>query len=573
MAMKKYVLAVLLTLCCAGLFFFLKSDRGKIVQAADVLPADVMVYAEQHDFVQMYKKFSTSRLGRILSRIDYVDIAIELGGEKEIVADALNLWQEIDKFINEPGFDQLLGKEFSLALFPMPGFSIEDPVKIIEERLLLIARPRHNAKVLQILASYITKDIEQSTVQYGSHTITRYKIDEQYTLATATVAGLVLAAVDERLVRKSLSIFDDQTNTLAQTSTFQQLRKSFEGAALFKYFSLEPLREQAKVVAEKFSEDDQKQVFEVLEQWNGWEAGAYGAWEENGLIREKLEIIYDAAQLDPKVAKLFATEPEKNNTLNMVPADSLFYYWSNGLNLPLLFDMYSELLVEQQPEMFDLLQQELRDVVGLEFEEILTLVANECAVIIEEVEEEGVPLPKVLMMVKLQDVDTFMQVFHKLLDEADIPISTSSYHDHEISYWGIAPQDGLQPAFTLNGDYLLLSNSRNLVKQLIDLQKNPVNTLINNQKIKELKNELVKENNSTAYVHIAHMADAFKTLATWAGGMAVLQGPETARKANLLIDEVVLPLLDGIAMYTQLASRTEVKESSIVMESSILVID
>ncbi len=571
--MKKYVLAVLLTLCCAGLFFFLKSDRGKIVQAADVLPADVMVYAEQHDFVQMYKKFSTSRLGRILSRIDYVDIAIELGGEKEIVADALNLWQEIDKFINEPGFDQLLGKEFSLALFPMPGFSIEDPVKIIEERLLLIARPRHNAKVLQILASYITKDIEQSTVQYGSHTITRYKIDEQYTLATATVAGLVLAAVDERLVRKSLSIFDDQTNTLAQTSTFQQLRKSFEGAALFKYFSLEPLREQAKVVAEKFSEDDQKQVFEVLEQWNGWEAGAYGAWEENGLIREKLEIIYDAAQLDPKVAKLFATEPEKNNTLNMVPADSLFYYWSNGLNLPLLFDMYSELLVEQQPEMFDLLQQELRDVVGLEFEEILTLVANECAVIIEEVEEEGVPLPKVLMMVKLQDVDTFMQVFHKLLDEADIPISTSSYHDHEISYWGIAPQDGLQPAFTLNGDYLLLSNSRNLVKQLIDLQKNPVNTLINNQKIKELKNELVKENNSTAYVHIAHMADAFKTLATWAGGMAVLQGPETARKANLLIDEVVLPLLDGIAMYTQLASRTEVKESSIVMESSILVID
>jgi len=543
------------------------------VQAADVLPADVMVYAEQHDFVKLYKEFAGSRLGRVLSRIDYVDLAIELDGDKEIVADALGLWKDIDTFINDPGFNQLMGKEFSLAIFPMPGFSMKDPVKILEERLLLIARPRHNAKIVQILASYITKDIEQSTVQYGSHTITRYKMDEQYTLSTVTVAGLVLAAVDERLIRKSLSAFDDQTNTLAQTTAFQQLRKSFEGATLFKYFSLESLQEQAKVVAQKLSEDDQKQLFELLEQWNGWEAGAYGAWEEKGQIKERLEILYDAAQLDPDVVRLFVTEPEKNNTLSMVPADSLFYYWSNGLNLPLLYDMYSELLFEQRPEMFDLMQQELQDITGMGFKEILALIANEFAVIIEDVEEKGVPLPKVLTMVELQDVDSFMQVFHKLLDEADIPISTSSYQGAEISYWGIAPQDGLQPAFTLSGNYLLLSNSRNLVKQVIDLQKNPVKTLTNNQALKEIKDELLKANNSTAYVHIALMADAFKTLATWAGGMAVLQGPETARKVTLVIDEVVLPLLDGVAMYTQLASRTEVKESSIVMESSILVIE
>ena len=571
--MKKYIFATLLILCCVGLFFFLKSDRIKTVQAADVLPADVMVYAEQHEFVKIYQEFAGSRLGRVLSRIDYVDITTQLGGDKKIATDALSLWQEIDTLINEPGFDQLLGKEFSLALFPMPGLSLEDPLKNLEERLLLIARPRHNAKVLQFLASYITKDIEQSTVQYGIHTITRYKIDEQYTLSTATVAGLVLAAVDERLVRKSLSTFDDQTSTLAQSIRFKQLRKSFEGATLFKYFSFEPLREQATIIAKKLQKDDQQQILELLEQWNGWEAGAYGAWNQKGLIKEKLEILYDATQLDPKVAKLFVTDPEKNNTLNMVPADSLFYYWTNGLNLPLLFDMYSDLLVQQQPEMLDLLQQELRDTVGMGLEEILALAGNECGIIVEEVEGEGVPLPKVLTMVELQDTDTFMQVFRRLLEEADIPINTSSYQDHEISYWGIAPQDGLQPAFALSGKYLLLSNSRNLVKQVIDLQNNPDKTLTNNLDLKELKSELIKENNSTAYVHIALMADAFKTLATWAGGLAVLQGPETANKVNLLIEELVLPLLDGVAMYTQLSSRTEVKEGRIVMESSVLVID
>ena len=571
--MKKFLFTILLILVGTGLFFFMKSERIKAVQAADILPADVMVYAEQRDFVKMYKDFAGSRLGRVLSRIDYVDIAIELDGDDDLVRDALRLWQEIHKLINEPGFDQLLGKEFSLAFFPMPGFSIEDPLKNLEERLLLIARPRHNATLMQFLASYIAKDIEQKTVQYGSHTITRYKIDDKYTLSTATVAGLVLAAVDERLVRKSLNAYDDQKNSLSNTPEFQQLRKNFEGATLFKYFALTPIKEQGKIVAEKLPEDGKKQLLELLEQWNGWEAGAYGAWETDGLIEEKLEILYDFQNLDKDVAKLFATAPEKNSTLDMVPADSLFYYWGNSLNLPLLYEMYSDMIVQQRPEMLSLLQQELQDVAGVKIEDILALVANECGLIVEEVEGEGIPIPRVLMMIELKDSERFMEVFHKLLAETDIPIGNSSFQDHEISYWGIAPQDGLQPAFTLSGNYLLLSNSRDFVKQVVALKSNPVDTLLNDPEVKRLQNKLSGNNNSTAYVHIALMADAFKSLATWAGGMAVLQGPEKARKVNIIIEELVLPLLDGVAMYTQLASRTEMKETSIVVESAILVVD
>jgi len=571
--MKKYVLAALLLLCGLSLFFFLRSGQVKKVQAADVLPADVMLYVEQHDFVKTYQEFAGSRLGRVLSRIDYVDITVELGGDKDDVADALNLWKEIDKLINEPAFDQLLGEEFTLALFPMPGFSRENPIENVKERLLLIARPRHNAKVLQFLASHFAKDVERSTVQYGSHTITRYKVSEKITFSTTTVAGLVLAAVDERLVRKSLSTFDDQISTLAGSIQYQQLRENFEGATLFQYLSLLPLKKQVQLIAEKLPENDQQQLLDLLEQWNGWTAGAYGAWDKKGVINEKLQILYNPEKLDKDVARIFAMAPEKNNTLTMVPADSLFYYWGNNLNLPLLFDMYSDMLVEQRPEMFDLLQQELQDTVGMKLEDILELAANECGVIIEKIEGEGVPIPQVLMMLQLKDTEKFMQIFHKLLEEAAIPISTSHFQGQEISYWGVAPQKGLQPAFTLLGNYLLLSNSRDLVKQVVALQKNPVDTLVNNPELKELQGELTQSNNSTAYVHIALMADAFKTLATWAGGMAVLQGPETAHKATVVVEELILPLLDGVAMYTQLATRTEVKNNSIIVESSILVVD
>lgn len=571
--MKKILIGVLLFCVCVGLFFFIQADQTEELQAGDILPVDTMLYLEQHDFVKMYNEFATSRLGRVLGRINYVDLAVELDGDAGVARDGVDLWKEIHALINEPGFDQVFGKKVSLALLPMPLSEKITPLKFIEERLLLIARPRHNAKVVQFFASYLTKDVEQSTAQYGTHTITRYKINEKQTVSTATVGGLVLAAFDERLVRKSLNIFDKGTDNLSSHAHYIQLRQNCEGSVLFKFFSVPALKKQMEILANRLPDEQQKHIQEFLDEWDGWKAGGYGAWKEDGVIRDTLEIIYNPEELDPYVAKLVSVPPEQNNSLNMVPADTLFYYWGNSLNLPLLFELYSEDIIEERPEMFDLLQQELQDSVGMRLEEILELTANEYGVIIKEIEGEGVPIPKTLLLLKLKDSEKFVQIAKQLLAEADIPISSNRYMDHEINFWGIAPQVGLQPAFTVSGEYLLLSNSRDLVKQVVSMQNSSEGTLVENVDLHQLRDILKRKNNSTAYAHIAHMADAFKMLATWVGGMAVLQGEETAKDVNVLVEELALPLLDGIAMYTQLASRSEVKENSIIIESNILMID
>lgn len=572
-SMKKIGFAAILLLLCAGLFFFVKSGKEKDVQAAEFLPSDVLFYGEQHDFVNMYKEFSNSRLGRTFSRIDYEHIMVALDGDDKIISDALELWKEADTLINDVGFDQLLGKEFSLALFPAKSFSVTNPAKILEERLLLIARPRHNAHIVQFLASYIAKDIEQSTQQYGRYTITRYKIDEHKTLSTATVKGLVLAAFDERLVRKSLNIYDDQANSLAGNDEYQKLRNTFKGAKFFQYASFPALVAQGEMIAAELSEREDTPFLNLLHQWEGWGAMGYGAWKEKGIIKERMEFYYDLDKLDTEVATLFELKPEKNVTLGMVSADTLFYYWTNSLNLKLLWNIYGEALAEQRPGMLGLLQQELKDSVGMQLEDILAMVANECGIMVKDVEGNGIPIPKVMFVMQLKDSQKFMDIFNKLILDTEIPVNTQNYQGQSVSYWGIAPQSGLQPAFTLLGDYLLLSNSLDYVKQVVALQNNPDDTLLKKAGLEELRQELEQKNNSAAYVHIAFMADALKTLVTWAGGIAVLQGPETADKVNILVEELVVPILDGIAMYTQMATRTEVKGDLITVESTILVVD
>jgi Protein of unknown function (DUF3352) len=571
--MKKLGIALLVVICGVGLVFFLNNKPEKGALASDFLPSDILFYGEQLDFTEIYQAFVDSRLGRTLSSLDYGGIVADLGSPEDAIIEAENRRKKIIDILEGPGFDEILGKEFSVALFPAKSFSAANPAKELEERLLLIARPRHHTGVLQLLAPLISKDMEQSTVQYGSHTITRYQVDEKTTVSTVTIKGLILAGLDERLVRKGLDRYDEGTDTLSGNADFQRLRKSFDKARLFTYLSLPALYDQGRMIAENLQEADQKEFLALLEHWNGWGAAAYGAWREEGTVRDKAEILYSKENLDPHVAELFAVQPAANNTLTMVPSGTLFYYWTNTLNLPLIWEMYADTLVQQQPGALDILRQELRDSVGVELEELLAMIDKEFALIVKDVDHGGIPLPKVAGVVQLKNPERFLEIFNKLLQEAGIPFSTKTYNDHDITYWGIAPQTGLQPAFCRLGNYLLLSNSFDMIKQLVALEGDPQKTLLQSPVVEKVKEELVKKNNSAAYIDIAHLADALKDIASWAETMAVLQGPETARNAEIVVNQLLFPLLDGIAMYTQLGSRSAISDDSIVLESTITVVE
>ncbi len=570
--MKKIGIFFLLIICGLGLFFFLKDQQEKTLSASDCLPSDVLFYGEQFDFTDMYQDFTKSRLGRTLARIDYKGIATELGESGEDMLKVEEAWQKVNSVVNDPGFNELLGKEFSIAVFPAKSFSADNPAKAIEERLLLIARPRHNTKILQMLAPVISKDVQQSKVQYGSHTITRYKIDEENTLSTATVRDLIIAGFEERLVRKSLDHYDTKKETLSGNEDFQKLRKRFEGTKLFTYLSIPALSRQGRMIGESLSEENKVEFFALLDEWDGWGAAAYGAWHEDGLVRDKIEILFNKDELDSRIARLCEVKPTGNRTLPLVPAETLFYYWTNTLNLPLFWEIYSSYASSQQPVALDILRHELRDSAGVELEELLAMIDSEFSLIIEDVDREGIPLPKITVMVQLKEPDKFIDIFNILLKNSDIPVSKKEYGKQEISYWGEFPQGGLQPAFTLMDDYLLVSNSIDLVQRIVDVRSGSAQSLINSSAMKEVGKGLLKDNNSATYIHIAKLADALKDLAVWGGSMAVLQGPEVARNADISVNQLLLPFLDGIAMYTQLGSRSIITKDSIVLESTTTVI-
>lgn len=571
--MKKLWIVAVLIASSLGLFFLFRGHPQQRVEAADCLPADVLFYGEQLEFTKMYQTFLGSRMGRTLTRLDYAGIAADLGWSKSEISEVEGLWAKVSGIVNAPGFDELLGREFAVAVFPAKSFSAANPAQDLAERLLLVVRPRHNLQVIQFLAPLLSRKIPQSTVQYGSHTITRYQIDEDNTLATATVQGLILAGFEERLVRKSLDYYDDKRDTLSGNPAFQRLREGLRGASLFTYLSLPALSAQGRMIGEEMSVQERGEFFALLDQWDGWGAAAYGAWHEKGVVKDRAEILFDEKILDSRVARLCKVSPAVNTSLPLVPADTLLYYWTNTLNIPLLWELYrGRASEEQEDEGVAILRRELRGSAGVELEEVLAMIGDEFAIIVEDVDRDGVPLPKAALLIKLKEPQKFQRVFDLLIQNAEIPVNHQRYQDQDITYWGMALQGGLQPAFTRIGEYLLVSNSIDLVKKVVELQEDPAQGLLQSIAMKEVGMGFLEKNNSATYVYIAKLADSLKDLAIWAGGMAVLQGPQRGHQANIVVNQLFLPLLDGVAMYTQLGSRSIIGDDSIILESTMTIV-
>ena len=111
------------------MLFFLKETQEKEVVAADFLPADVLFYGEQIEFTRIYRQFLDSRLGRTLTNLDYKEIAAQLGDQGKPFLELDNFQKKIRAILDDPAFNELLGKDFSVALFPAKSFSADNPAK------------------------------------------------------------------------------------------------------------------------------------------------------------------------------------------------------------------------------------------------------------------------------------------------------------------------------------------------------------------------------------------------------------------------------------------------------------
>jgi hypothetical protein len=61
-----------------------------------------------------------------------------------------------------------------------------------------------------------------------------------------------------------------------------------------------------------------------------------------------------------------------------------------------------------------------------------------------------------------------------------------------------------------------------------------------------------------------------KEVFSWIGTMIAIQDREAAQRSKILIDKLINPLLDGLAMYSTIGMRSYTEQDSIIIESKVL---
>ena len=557
--------------CIAALaLYFLVSVRPGKVTAADFLPAETMACFEQRDLGPLLDEFKVSRLGRAVSNIDTTKIATDLGLAAEEISKIKEARKQFADFLNSPVFQEVFGQEITFALLPVPDSALETPEKTAAGSFLFIARPRHNADVLGMMSSLFAGKLEQTSVQHGRYSIRQYRLEKEKSLSVVTVEGYVIAAFDERLVQESLDRYDSKKGALTQNKEYIRLRRDFVDAKLFAYVSMPALSAQTGRLTATFDPEQKEEIQKALDQWKGWEGMACGVWKEKGKVRDKAVVLFKKEKLNPLVGKMFSVQPVENKTLAMVPADILGYYWTNTLSMSTFWEMFTQEMKES-PEQIKALEKDVKTVTGVELRQLFSMFGSEAVFLLKEVATDGfIPLPNGAIFLKIEKEDEFVKMLQPLLVKTAIPFQSEEYKGVKLNTLGVSIHPGLQPVYALDHGYLIMATTVDLVKKIVD-GGGKDGGLAGDGRFQQvnqgLNQGLTKANNSVTFVRFSSLLTMMKELANWGGTMLSMQAPETAQKAKVVIDQLILPLLDGLAMYEVIGSRSVIQNDAIVLES------
>ena len=548
--------------------FSLNQDAIKEVQPAMFLPADTLIYIEQKNGAESLAGFHNSRLGRIVSSINFTKVLGDAGVESDDIKLVEKVINAAAVLRNDDLFQAILGKRLTLALIGSRDWSpnAASITDYLKSHMLLISRQEERlATIERLLTRYV--DVKNITsVPYGRYAIKRIPISSDSSIAATIVDGRLLMSFEERVLRESLDLYDKKKNTLKANPAFVNISREMEGAGQFLYCSVKGLQKVASFLSTTVT--DEKELFALHEVslLKGVNRFSYGRTHLNKILKNRIIIGLEPETMDKQIRKMVATTPSINDSLPYAAKDVLLYYWSNSLELQAIWEMFRERVGADSDEV-KRLQYDIHGLFSYDVNELIEMIGSDVGVIVRENSDElFVPIPDLALLVKLDDTARGADAIKNAVKHLDIELKKGRYKNIEYFSWGLDPKESLQPVYTIHRKYLIIANTLNMLKAIIDTPLNNTR-LVAAKGFRELDPGFQTLNNSVCYIDQARSLHRLQEFVGWAGTMLAIQDRDAAEKSKTLIDNLIDPLFWGLGMYEKSAIRTYVRDERIYIES------
>jgi hypothetical protein len=529
---------------------------------------DVLVMVKHYDLAERINSFRRSRLGKVLENINYIQIAKDIDFDVIDIETITYVEQELKKLTSDPLLKELFGKELTIALFPFAEHTSSTVQQQLLDNIVILARPKHSARLLDIVSNIVPATRNSTNSSYGGYIIKRIPVNDQLVIAASRVNDLLLLSYNERLLRSCLDTYDDKKAQITNKKWYQELQGDFKQASLSGYINLQKLTENTTELVTQTNHALKDFLLTELSRLQGFKTIFFGVWQQNDHIFDKTMITFDREEIREEFKELVDIKPSYTDSYHYLSADTIWYYWTNGLQPESMYKHFKQERGSSEDSLFS----ELSDVIALDLEDFLSLIDNDFTLAVKNIPEyQFVPAPRLMLAVKLHNVAATKAAIDKLLSHYDVPVRTQTVKNVELtSLGGIISTGEILPSFALFKDYLIISSNIEQIKEFITGSKS-IPSLRSSKYFNEINTGLTKKNNSIGYLHFAEVTNMLKELVNWGGTIIGIQDREAARKSKIVIDQLINPLLDGLAMYSQIGTRRYTQNNRIYIESTTII--
>ncbi len=568
--MKRFILLVCSLLVVGGLISLLTVQHRQGLDPMELVPQQTMLMIDWTDATGAVRGFLNSRIGQNIRGIDWSGVMEQLEISEAYRVRLQESFVELMEWGDDPLVKNFFGGRAILALLPMEQVASAATLQAaLAEHLLLVVTPR-SARVLPlVLPTMLRIKGTGRVLSYQGFSIHEFVKENGWKVYSAVVDGQLVISPGLAIVQQSIELslrhlVQDRTGFVLNPE-YVQLKKRGRGRDDFFVYadlarlkplfsSLQPLLlpERAQGIAE-FPGSERMVIFH----------------SSHKNIQQFTSIVqFDPEQLAPFQKTIYTRKPVENRSLLKMPSDLLVYFWSNWLDLPAWWQETLARGTEAELASAQTMTAWLEKQTGMKIEQFLALFGSEFGFNIAEIRTSGFfPVPRICCCIELTDRDKVEQLIEKMI--SGLPVRRDKVAG--IPVVSIMAANGLmQPSYALLEKFLVVADSREQIEAILRLSSK---RLVKDDLFQAVDMGMLWPSNLVIFARTAELIDGLKEFASWAGTMVAIRDEAAGRKSTVLIDQVILPLLDGLKMYRAKGVRSYTAPGEVVLESAVLVAD
>jgi hypothetical protein len=519
------------------------ADWLRPIEPPELVPQDALLMLDlADDAATAVKAFAASPLGTALTSADWSAALAQLGmqaGRRQLLAENA---AALSSLLAHPLSKELFSRRAVLALLNPASPPQASSSQFWLEQLLLIVRPGPADSPAALLA--LLQPERQQTVWHQGLAVHVLALKENRTVYAASVGSQLALSFALRPVEESIDLF---LRHLVCKQTGLPLNPDYAA-----------VKASAQGRDDFFLHADLARIASLFSL-------PAPALPSLGLFHQQdgqTDRFTAAARFPPAPPPLpwAGTPPAANRSLAKLPAGLLIYFWSNWL--PPGFWLQA---VPAQEDELAAADAWLRQKGGLGLADVPALFGREFSFSVAEISTAGLlPVPRICLMLAVPDQRKAERLLERMI--SGLPVRREAAAG--VPVVSLLAANGLmQPSYAFADGLLLLADSR---EQLTDILANRAERIVQSPVFQAVDTGLGQPANLGLFVRPAQLADGLKALAAWAGTMIAARDKAAGAKSRHLIEQVILPLLDGMKMFEAVGLRSAVRPDGLVVEAAVL---